>query len=249
MIGVFDSGVGGLTVIKPLIEKFNSDIIYLGDTARVPYGNKSKQTIIKYSIENTRFLLKKNVDFIIVACNTASSLAIDDLRLKFNVPIFGVVESTSKIAAKYKKIAVIGTRATIESNAYEKNIKRFNPHAQVIQKACPLFVPLIEEGMINDEITYMVAKRYLKDLNAEALVLGCTHYPLIKEVIRSILPNIEIIDSGSSLINTIDNDLLKGSGKLEFYATDSPHTFSKIGKLFLGEDFNGVKLVNLEELL
>jgi glutamate racemase len=248
MIGVFDSGVGGLTVIKPLLEYFKSDIVYLGDTARVPYGNKSKETIIKYSIENTKFLLKKGVDFIIVACNTASSLAIEALRNTFNVPIFGVVESTAKIASNFSNVAVIGTKATIESNAYEKTIKMFNKNASIEQRACPLFVPLIEEGLIDDEITKIVAKRYLNGIDAQALVLGCTHYPLIKHVIQDILPNTTIIDSGTSIIHTIDKSMLNGSGKVEFYATDSPESFSKIGKSFLGKDFNGVKLVNLEEL-
>jgi glutamate racemase len=204
MIGVFDSGVGGLTVIKPLLEYFKSDIVYLGDTARVPYGNKSKETIIKYSIENTKFLLKKGVDFIIVACNTASSLAIEALRNTFNVPIFGVVESTAKIASNFSNVAVIGTKATIESNAYEKTIKMFNKNASIEQRACPLFVPLIEEGLIDDEITKIVAKRYLNGIDAQALVLGCTHYPLIKHVIQDILPNTTIIDSGTSIIHTID---------------------------------------------
>ncbi|WP_291490116.1 glutamate racemase [Desulfurella sp.] len=248
MIGIFDSGVGGLTVIKPLIKYFKSDIIYLGDTARVPYGNKSKETVIKYSIENTKFLLSKGVDFIIVACNTASSLAIDTLRSIFNVPIYGVVESTAKVACQFDSIAVIGTKATIESNAYEKTIKMFNQNASVQQKACPLFVPLIEEGLIDDDITKLVAKRYLNGIQAQALVLGCTHYPLIKHIIKEIVPNAQIIDSGTSIINTIDKNMLKGSGKIEFYATDSPENFSKIGKLFLGENFNGVKLVDLEEL-
>lgn len=248
MIGVFDSGVGGLTVIKPLIEHFHSDIIYLGDTARVPYGSKSKETIIKYSIENTRFLLKKGVDFIIVACNTASSLAIEALRSVFDVPIFGVVESTAKVASSFSNIAVIGTKATIESNAYEKTIKMFNKNAQIEQRACPLFVPLIEEGLINDEITKIVAKRYLNGINSQSLVLGCTHYPLIKHIIQDILPNIHIIDSGTSLIDTIDKNMLKGNGKIEFYATDSPENFSKIGKLFLGKDFNSVNPVDLEDL-
>ncbi len=248
MIGVFDSGVGGLTVIKPLIKYFKSDIIYLGDTARVPYGSKSKDTVIKYSIENTRFLLKKGIDFVIVACNTASSLAMEALRNTFDIPIYGVVESTAKVASRFDSIAVIGTKATIESNAYEKTIKMFNKNAIIQQKACPLFVPLIEEGLINDEITKIVAKRYLSDINAQALVLGCTHYPLIKDLIKEILPNVHIIDSGTSLVNTIDKNMLKGNGIVEFYATDSPENFAKIGKLFLGENFNGVKLVNLEEL-
>ncbi|MGB9755849.1 MAG: glutamate racemase [Desulfurella sp.] len=248
MIGVFDSGVGGLTVIKPLIEYFYSDIIYLGDTARVPYGSKSKETIIKYSIENTRFLLNKGVDFIIVACNTASSLAIETLRSVFDVPIFGVVESTAKVASEFDSIAVIGTKATIESNAYKKTIKMFNKNAQIEQRACPLFVPLIEEGLINDEITKIVAKRYLDGINSQSLVLGCTHYPLIKNIIQDILPNINIIDSGTSLIDTIDKNMLKGNNKIEFYVTDSPENFSKIGKLFLGKDFNGVNLVDLEDL-
>ncbi|WP_218915348.1 glutamate racemase [Hippea maritima] len=248
MIGVFDSGVGGLSVVKQLLKAFNSDIIYLGDTARLPYGTKSKETVLKYSIQNAEFLMRFNVDAIVVACNTASSVAIDVLKKKFNLPVFGVIEPAAKLAAKFEKVCVIGTTSTIQSNAYPKKIAKYNKGCRVTQRACPLFVPLVEEGWIYDDITYEVAKRYLYDLECDALILGCTHYPLLREIIQRVMGvGVSLIDSGEALVKGLKDfkDLFEGSGRLNCYTTDSEEKFAKLGSMFLGKQFNGVKLVDL----
>jgi glutamate racemase len=247
MIGVFDSGVGGLTVVKHILKRFNSDIVYLGDTARLPYGTKSKETVTKYSIQSANFLTKKGVDAIVVACNTASSSAINQLRESFNIPVFGVIEPAAKKAANYNKICVIGTESTISSNAYVDKIKKYNPKATIEQRACPLFVPLVEAGWIDDEITYLVAKRYLNNLQCDALILGCTHYPLLKDVIKRAAGDVELIDSGEALSDMLEDyrETFEGEGKLEFYTTDSKEKFAELGRLFLGKQFNGVRLTDL----
>lgn len=247
MIGVFDSGVGGLSVVKHLMNRFNTDVIYLGDTARVPYGTKSKDTIVKYSIQNTEFLIDKDVDAVVVACNTASSFAIDELKEKYDIPIFGVVEPAAKRAAEFDNICVIGTESTISSNAYLKNIRKYNNNCKIEQRACPLFVPLVESGWIDNEITYMTAEKYLFDLNCDVLILGCTHYPLLKDVIHRVAPKTRLIDSGEALSESLDkyDSSFQGSGRLECYTTDSKEKFAELGKMFLGKKFNGVKLVDL----
>ncbi len=247
MIGVFDSGVGGLSVVKHIIEKFNSDIVYLGDTARLPYGTKSKDTVAKYSLQSASFLAKKGVDAIVIACNTASSVAVDIVRSRFELPVFGVIEPAAKKASRFNRVCVIGTESTVESNAYPLKIKRFNKDVFVEQRACPLFVPLVEAGWIDDEITYLVAKRYLKNLQCDALILGCTHYPLLKNVIKRVAKDVELIDSGEALVEMVEDrkELFKGSGKLECFTTDSKDKFSQLGRLFLGKHFNSVKLTDL----
>ncbi len=247
MIGVFDSGVGGLTVVKHIVEKFNSDIIYLGDTARLPYGTKSGNTVIKYSLQNAEFLYKKGVEAIVVACNTASSVAIDTLKDRFNIPIFGVIEPAAKKASRYNKICVIGTEATISSNAYLKKIKKYSKTASVEQRACPLFVPLVESGWIDNDITRLVAQKYLNNISCDALILGCTHYPLLKDVIKSIVKDTEIIDSGEALCETLEEHkkIFSGNGLLQFYTTDSKEKFAQLGKMFLGHYFNSVQLTDL----
>jgi glutamate racemase len=203
-IGVFDSGIGGLTVVKRLASTLpNENIIYFGDTARVPYGSKSNSTVIEYSIQNTKFLLQKNIKALVVACNTASSIAIPDLKKMFDIPIIGMIEPGSRMALSKthnKKIGVIGTRATISNLAYSKEIKRLNEKAEVFEKPCPLFVPLAEEGWIKHRATYEIAEEYLKELREEeidTLVLGCTHYPILTEVIQKVIGlNVSLIDSG-----------------------------------------------------
>ncbi|MBR5367809.1 MAG: glutamate racemase [Lachnospiraceae bacterium] len=189
-IGVFDSGVGGLTVVKELMEQLpNERIIYYGDTARVPYGNKSRETVIRYSREITDFLVGQNVKAIVVACNTASALALDELTGYVNVPIIGVVKPGARAAAaasKTGKIGVIATRATVSSGIYEAYLKQKSPDLKVFAKACPLFVPLVEEGLTDDPITDSIIHRYLDELlekGIDSLVLGCTHYPLLKDSI------------------------------------------------------------------
>lgn len=193
-IGVFDSGVGGLTVVKEIINQLPKErIIYFGDTARVPYGNKSKETVTAYSRQIIRFLQTKEVKAIVIACNTASALALDIVAAETDIPIIGVVKPGAKIAAettKNGKIGIIATEATIQSGLYYTYLKNLNPSLQVFSKACPLFVPLVEEGWIEDPITREIAERYIYDLQVkeiDTLVLGCTHYPLLRKVIRGIV--------------------------------------------------------------
>jgi len=193
-IGVFDSGIGGLTVVKEIIKLLPyENLVYFGDTARVPYGIKSKETIIKFSLENTLFLLQQDVKVIVVACNTSSSLALPIIRRHFKIPIIGVIMPGAKeavYATKNKKIGVLGTRATINSNAYEEEIKRLDSGMHVYSQACPMFVPLVEEGWINDSITTKVAEKYLGLMRAkgvDTVILGCTHYPLLKSKIQEVM--------------------------------------------------------------
>jgi len=201
-IGVFDSGVGGLTVVKELMEQLpNERIIYYGDTARVPYGNKSRETVIRYSREITDFLVGQNVKAIVVACNTASALALDELNKNADVPIIGVVKPGARAAAdvsKKGKIGVIATRATVNSGIYEAYLKGKKPDIEVFAKACPLFVPLVEEGLTDNPITDSIIHMYLDELlekGIDSLVLGCTHYPLLKDSIaRAVGENVTLVN-------------------------------------------------------
>ena len=193
-IGVFDSGVGGLTVAREIMRQIPKErIIYFGDTARVPYGSKSKETIIRFSRQIIRFLQSKGVKAIVIACNTASALALETVQPEFDIPILGVVKAGAKEAAKVTKngkIGVIATESTIESQLYTKEIHSHKPNAQVLGKPCPLFVPLVEEGWLHDPVTDEVAARYLKELQdkqVDTLILGCTHYPLLRSTIRKIM--------------------------------------------------------------
>lgn len=264
-IGVFDSGIGGLTVVKRLSSTLpNESIIYFGDTARVPYGSKSNSTVIEYSIQDTKFLLKKNIKALVVACNTASSIAIPDLKKMFDIPIIGMIEPGSRMALKKsqsKKIGVIGTRATVSNLAYSKEIKKINSSAQVIEKPCPLFVPLAEEGWINHKATYEVAEEYLKELREEkidTLVLGCTHYPILSEVIRKVIGSkVTLIDSGIASSEVIKSELekldllsdSKKTGVQEYYVSDIPAKFKEVAELFLGKEIDHVHKVDLEMLI
>lgn len=190
-IGVFDSGVGGLTVARELMRQLpNEDLVYFGDTARVPYGSKSKKTVLKYSRQIVRFLRTKDVKAIVVACNTASALALDEIAAEIDIPIIGVVKPGAKMAVETTKtgnVGVIGTESTIKSGIYNEYIRELNPEITVVSKACPLFVPLVEEGLIEDRVTDDIVSRYLqemKEYRVDALVLGCTHYPLIRNTIK-----------------------------------------------------------------
>ncbi len=263
-IGVFDSGIGGLTVVKRFLSSLpNENIIYFGDTARVPYGSKSNSTVIEYSIQDAKFLMSKNVKAIVVACNTASSVAIEELRKTFDVPVIGMIGAGSKSAihfTKNKRVGVIGTRATISNNAYSKRIKFLDPSIEVFEKACPLFVPLAEEGWINHDATYKIAQEYLKELREkeiDTLVLGCTHYPILSEVIQKVIGvNVKLIDSGIASaevvkVELVKNDLLtenKSNGQSEFYVSDIPTKFKEIAELFLGKPVNDIHKVELETL-
>lgn len=258
-IGIFDSGVGGLTVAKEIMKKLpNEAICYLGDTARTPYGSKMKETIIRFSLENASFLLKKDVKIIVVACNTSSALAICELRKKFKIKIIGVIEAGARAAiniTKNSRIGIIGTRATIKSRAYEKIIKRINKNIKVFSYATPLLVPLVEEGWLNNKETEIILRKYLeffKRKNIDTLLLGCTHYPLLKPLIKKIMPGINIIDSAIEISKTI-KEILKDNGMLashknkqtEFYVTDTPEQFNKIARIFLNKDKIYAQKINL----
>ena len=202
-IGVFDSGVGGLTVMKEIMYQIpNEKIIYFGDTARVPYGNKSKDTVLRFSRQIVRFLKTQEVKAIVIACNTASAYALPDIEKEIDIPIIGVVRPGAKVAAQVTqngKVGVIATEGTINSHIYADYIKKINAQATVIGKACPLFVPLAEEGLWEDPVTDEIARRYLAeliDIGIDTLILGCTHYPLIREVIQKHLPGVFVYDGG-----------------------------------------------------
>jgi len=248
-IGVFDSGVGGLTVVRELIRQLPSeDIVYFGDTARVPYGIKSKETVIRFSIENILFLLKENVKLICVACNTASSFALPVILNHFRVPIVGVISPGAKeavYATQNKRIGVIGTRGTIKSRTYEIEIKRLDPEIKVTPVACPLFVPFVEEGWLTGKVVRAVAGEYLKTLKAarvDTVILGCTHYPLLKPVIRECLGrSVTLIDSARQVAIEVKQILSEnawlnnnGKGKHKYYVSDNPEWFSSIAERFLG---------------
>lgn len=254
-IGIFDSGVGGLTVFKSIAENFpETDLYYLGDTARVPYGNKSPSTIKRYSEECASFLTSNfSVDALVIACNTASSYAIDFIREKFGIPVIGVVVPGSFQAVKTsinKKIGIIGTNGTVKSRAYYNTIKKMCADIDVYQKACPLFVPLVEEGRINHEITDMAIKEYIGKLHSkgiDTLILGCTHYPLLKERIKSIFPELSIVDSAEAILDDIKNlDItFKESGKREIFVTDDACSFEKFAEQILGK--TKISEVNIEK--
>ena len=260
-IGVFDSGVGGLTVMKALIRALpHENIIYLGDTARVPYGNKSRTTVTRFSEECTRFLKKFNIKLAVVACNTASSWSLGILKRKFRFPIIGVITPGVKEACsktRNLKIGVVGTKATVNSGSYVKGIKRKNRKIKVFQIACPLFVPLVEENRCSGDVTFNVAKEYLQHLKSkkvDTLILGCTHYPLLKSVLARVLGrDVNIVDSSVSVSNEVKTFLGKnklkagsrGKGYLKFYVTDDPRSFGKISKIFLRKNIK----VNKVDLL
>lgn len=243
-IGIFDSGVGGLTVYKAISENFPElDIHYLGDTARVPYGSRSPETVINYSLQCAEFLVNNfEIDTIIVACNTASSYAIEQIKEKFGVNVIGVVEPGAFSAvnvSKSGKIGVIGTRATVRSGSYVKAIKNLSPEAEVTQEACPLFVPIVEEMLVNSDIADGVVTHYLEDLiktGVDTLILGCTHYPLLKEVISRHYPDITIVDSSIAIIDCIKelNINTEQSGKRDIYLTDESPAFETLKNILAG---------------
>lgn len=263
-IGVFDSGIGGLTVVKRIASVLPKEsIVYFGDTARVPYGSKSNETVIEYSIQNAKFLLNKNVKAIVVACNTASSVAIPKLKELFHVPIISMIEPGSKMALKATrsgKIGIIGTRATVGNKAYSREIHLHNPEAEVVEQACPLFVPLAEEGWHESEAARLIAHEYLEPLRqagVDTLVLGCTHYPLLAGVIhQTIGEDVELIDSGIAAAEIVREELNRiglstnshAMGRMEFYVSDIPSTFAKIAALFLERDIPHVSKVDLDYL-
>lgn len=208
MIGLFDSGIGGLTVVRALLKAApQADFVYLGDTARTPYGNKTQETVERYAMEDAEYVIKHGAQLVIVACNTASALALPKLQAAFpQIPFLGVVKPAAQAAVEVSKksVGVIGTRATVNSKIYDKVIHHYVPGLRVVQQACPLFVPLVEEGMLDDQVTKIIARRYLTPLrqaNVESLILGCTHYPLLKPMIRRFMGNkVKVIDSASVVV-------------------------------------------------
>ena len=259
-IGVFDSGLGGLTVVKELIRQLpGENIVYFGDTARVPYGTKSRESIIRFSKENVSLLLRHKVKMIVIACNTSSSLALGVLKKQFSIPIVGVIEPGARKAvqaARNKKIGVIATIATVNSRAYTKSIKRLNRQMKVFSQPCPLFVPLAEEGWFNKKITFDVAREYLKTIRnfkADAVILGCTHYPLLKNVVQKVLgPRVRLIDSAKEVASEVKKLLIReglerpgqGRGRHSFLVSDAPQHFKKLARQFLGREIQNVKRTN-----
>lgn len=255
-IGIFDSGIGGLTVVKEIIKFLpNENIIYLGDTARVPYGTRDSKTIARFSDELVRFMLKKQVKAIVVACNTMSAVSLSSIKKTAGkIPVIDVISPTVSFVLKNKQaniMGVIGTRATVNSGAYEAKIKHEDKSIIVISKACPLFVPLVEEGMINEKATLLIAENYLSIFDKEkidTLILGCTHYPVLSKVIRkSLRRKIKIIDSAYPTAIELKKVLqkekllrtLKNEPEMKFYVTDAPERVYKIANLFLNNNFPG----------
>jgi glutamate racemase len=257
-IGVFDSGIGGLTVLKELLAHLPGEsFVYFGDTARVPYGTKSAETVLRFSRENLRLLLDRGVKSVVVACNTASAEALPLLRGECDVPVIGVIEPGVRAAVEASgsgRIGVIGTAGTIRSGAYQAGIKRLRPEAVVVAKPCPLFVPLAEEGWVDGEVTELVAREYLgvfADEDIDTLVLGCTHYPLLKPVIGRVMgATVRLVDSAVETAREMkrvikEESLLGGAGNGEFSVvlSDTSPAFEELGRRFLGREIPQVELV------
>ncbi len=268
-IGVFDSGVGGLTVLRALVERIpDADYLYFGDTARLPYGSKSAATVAHYAVGAVRYLQDQGAELLVIACNTATALALDEIKIKAaaGVEVIGVIEPGAEAAAaasRKHKVVVIGTEATISSHAYRRALEARK--VAVREKACPLFVPLVEEGWVEHPVTEQVAKIYLSEAfsedasDADVLVLGCTHYPLIKSLLRRVAPeHISIVDSAESTAQDVARQLQVGTPpsttnerrsppQLKFFATDSAEKFRKMGTRFLGLPVEDVLHVDLKE--
>ena len=260
-IGVFDSGIGGLTVLKHLARRLPHErFVYLGDTARVPYGNRSDETVRIYAQQCANFLRKHDVKLIVVACNTVSAVAMDHLRSTVSVPVIGVIEPAAAEAAQTttnNHIGVIGTRATIGSDAYGRAISRRNASASVHSRACPLFVPLVEEGWLDTAATRAIAEEYLRPLQAQSidtLVLGCTHYPLLAPLIHDLLPDVSLIDCGACTAAEAERVLGAQDSttpdipRMDLYVTDSTPSFAMLARQFLCMPVNDPVVVSLDSL-
>ena len=270
-IGVFDSGIGGLTAVRELFRQLpHESVVYFGDTARLPYGNKSQETVCRFSLEIASFLVRQNVKCLVVACNTASSHALGALRARYDLPIVGVIDPAAKAAAAVSPrglIGVVGTLATVGSNAYVHAIQKLAPGANVIARACPLFVPLVEEGWLDHKVTRLVAEEYLAELraaNLESLILGCTHYPLLTPLLLDLMgPAVTLIDSGAEAARATAQ-LLAERGQLapepggrsakppqhHFFLSDEPRrrSFAKVAQSFLGRPLPHVTVVDQTDL-
>ncbi|MEN6476104.1 MAG: glutamate racemase [Syntrophaceae bacterium] len=256
-IGVFDSGIGGLTVLKDLMRLLPGvDMVYLGDSARLPYGTKSSKTIVRYSLQCARFLVSKGIDMLVVACNTASAHSIAALTNEFHIPVVGVIATgaAAAVATGAATIGVIGTSSTIRSGAYEKTLLDLNPDLTVVSMACPLFVPLVEEGWFDDRITELVAARYLADMRArgiDALLLGCTHYPLLKGLLGRVMGDaVTIVDSAFYTALAVkdlfgETRACHNGGDVVYYLSDLNPRFVELGEIFLGHEMTHVYEVDL----
>lgn len=265
-IGVFDSGVGGLTVVREIMRQIpNEKIIYFGDTARVPYGSKSQETVMRYSEQIVRFLRTFQVKTIVVACNTASAYALDTLERDIDIPIIGVVKPGAKVAAEVTRngrIGVIATEATIGSQIYTEYIKELNRDVTIYGKACPLFVPLVEEGLLQDPVTDEIARRYLSeliDIDIDTLILGCTHYPLIRSTLGKIMGNeVTLVNpayetalelKGMLQSYNLLNDEMPGLGsnQYQFYVSDKAEKFVRFANSIIKYGILSAKAINIEE--
>jgi len=261
-IGVFDSGVGGLTVVKALLARLPSEsLVYLGDTARVPYGTKSAEVVTRYSLLNANFLLQHDLKALVVACNTASAACLPALQAALPVPVVGVIEPGARAAVaatRSRRVGVIGTPGTLRSEAYQRALLAADPAIQVVARACPLFVPLAEEGWTDgdDEVVVAVARRYLGELGRgelDTLVLGCTHYPLLKDAIAQVMgPQVVLVDSAEATANAVaqllsERDLLRTAEPVppRFFVTDLPERFAAVGARFLGRSVEHAEQVDL----
>lgn len=260
-IGVFDSGIGGLTVVRAIMERLPAEnIVYFGDTARVPYGVKSRNTIELFSEQIVSFLLQQDVKALVIACNSIAAVAGEKVRqMAGNMPVLDVIDAGSKAAAlatQNQQIGIIATTATVNSNAYARAIAQHNPHIRVVSQACPLFVPLVEEGWLNHPVSRLTAREYLHPIlaeNIDTLVLGCTHYPLLKPLLNEEAQGIQLIDSAITtaqmLASTLDKaDLLNPNSQspdYRFYVSDIPLRFQTIGERFLGRSLEQIEMLSL----
>ena len=264
-VGVFDSGVGGLTVAREIMRNLPSEkIVYFGDTARVPYGSKSKETVIRYSRQIIRFLQEQQVKAIVVACNTASAFALDTVRDEFDIPIIGVIESGAKVAAartRNKRVGIIGTVGTVGSGIHAQYLKKLDSEITVFGNACPLFVPLVEEGWLHDPVTVEVASRYLKELqdkDVDTLILGCTHYPLIRSTIRQVMGEEVCLvnpayETALELGKLLEEQGLSSTGTEQkefpyrFYVSDLADEFKEFANSILPYDVEMTKKIDIEK--
>lgn len=263
-IGLFDSGVGGLTVARAIANLLpGEDMIYLGDTARVPYGTKSSATVLRYALNTASFLINKGIKLLVVACNTASSVALDELRQTLPIPVIGVIEPGAQEAVAHTvsgRIGVLGTMATVRSGSYQQAITRLRPDAVVTAVPCPLLVALAEEGWTGGLVPREVVRHYLepvRDRNFDVLVLGCTHYPLLKDVIgevaRELVGPVKLVDSAKAVAKGVVHELEQrglrrlvrpqAGGERRFYVTDHPGSFQQVGQRFFGDEIRSVKQV------
>ncbi|MBZ4645145.1 MAG: glutamate racemase [Clostridia bacterium] len=263
-IGVFDSGLGGLTAVKELMRQLPEEsIVYFGDTGRVPYGTRSNEIVTKYVFQDIRFLLNFDIKLIIIACGTASSIALEAVQKEFAIPIIGVVHSAAAQAAKIstnKKIGIIGTQGTINSNSYVRKINEIDPSIKTFSKACPLFVPLVENGYLDNEVARLVAKEYLEPLKQESvdtIIMGCTHYPLLRKTIADIMgQQVSLVDPGAETARYVkeflqEKDMLAEPGnkpEYRYFVSDSVESFSRLGSLFLEKEIiQSVEKIDIEK--